>query len=84
MISETSLSETASTTLRRAVVTLPPKRRSKLLRETTTIAPVPIPAVSHRHSRMKRSGQMSLRWRTGSHDQHPSTIRVSPEILKAA
>lgn len=84
MISETSLSDTTSTTLWRAAVTLPPKRRGKLLRETTAIAAMTIPAVPHRHSRMKRSGQMSLHWRTGSHDERTNPVRISPEILKAA
>jgi hypothetical protein len=84
MISETGLSETTSTTLRRAAVTLPPKRRSKLIRETPAITVMPVPAVSHRYSRMKRSGQMSLHWRTGSDDQRANSVRISPEILRAA
>lgn len=79
MISETSLSETTSTTLRRAAVTLAPKRRSK----APTIMELPVAPV-HRLSRMKRSGQMSLHWRNGSDDQRANLVRVSPEILKAA
>jgi hypothetical protein len=69
--------------VRRAVVTLPPKRRSKFVHQTEPIAPLPIPAVSPfaRQSRMKRSGQMSLYWRTESSERN--TVRISPEILSA-
>lgn len=85
MISGTNLTETPETTLRRAVVTLPPKRRSKFVCETEGTAPQSAstaPTFSRR-PRMKRSGQMSLYWRNGSDDEHANTVRVSPEILSA-
>ena len=82
MISGTSL-EQADTTLRRAVVTLAPKRRSKFVQATEPTAESPVAAVSPlvRRPRMKRSGQMSLYWRTGSSELN--AVRVSPEVLSA-
>jgi hypothetical protein len=32
---------------------------------------------------MKRSGQMSLHWRSGPEEQRTNTVRISPEILSA-
>lgn len=84
MISATDLEQTPNTAMRRAVVTLPPKRRSKFTGETATAAAVPVPATGFsRHPRMKRTGQMSLHWRNGSDEQQLGTIRISPEILSA-
>jgi hypothetical protein len=79
MISANGLNEIGSTSLRRAVVTLPQKRRSKIAHEASVAE-----AASHRHSRMKRSGQMSFHWRTERHAEKMNTIRISPEILMAA
>ena len=85
MISGTDLSETAGTTLRRAVVTLAPKRRSKFVCEKDEATPLPVPTIpaQSRRPRMRRSGQMSLSWRTGSDDRGMNTVRISPEILSA-
>jgi hypothetical protein len=85
MISGTNLGETAETNLRRAVVTLAPKRRSKFVCETVAPVsqPVPIIPTFSRRPRMKRSGQMSLHWRNGSDEQRTNTVRISPEILSA-
>jgi hypothetical protein len=84
MISATDLEQTANTGLRRAVVSLPPKRRSKFTGETAPAVAAPAPVVgSSRHPRMKRTGQMSLHWRNGSDEQQLGTIRISPEILSA-
>lgn len=83
MISGTDLSDTAGTTLRRAVVTLRPKRRSKFVCERVAAEPLPVPTPPSfsRRPRMRRSGQMSLHWRNGSDDHRANTVRVSPEIL---
>ena len=84
MISATDLEQTANTAVRRAVVSLPPKRRSKFTGETAAVAAAPVPATaSSRHVRMKRTGQMCLHWRSASDDQHAGTVRISPEILSA-
>jgi len=32
---------------------------------------------------MKRSGPMSLHWRSGPEEQRTNTVRISPEILSA-
>lgn len=85
MISGTDLNEASGTTLRRAVVTLAPKRRSKFVCEKIEAAPLPVPIapIFSRRPRMKRSGPMSLHWRSGSNEQ-TNTVRISPEILHAA
>jgi hypothetical protein len=85
MISGTIFEQTTDATLRRAAVTLPPKRRSKVVSETAEAEGMPAPTVPHfpRHHRLKRSGRMSLSWRTGSDDQGMNTVRISPEILSA-
>lgn len=83
MVTGTDLTETAGTTLRRAVVNLPRKRRSKSVCETVEAEPTPVavaPSLSRR-ARMKRSGPMSLQCRKDSDDQQPNKVRISPEVL---
>jgi hypothetical protein len=84
MISGTDLEATAEKTLRRAVVSLPPKRRSKFVCETPSHEEA-LPAVGGfaRRPRMKRSGPMSLHWRGVPNEESKNAIRVSPEILSA-
>ena len=57
--------------LPRPVMTLPPKRRSKLLREKAApTEPSPLPnASSPRRPRMKRSGQISVQWLADPNEQ---------------
>lgn len=70
---------------RRAVVMLPPKRRSKLVSETAKAEEMPAPTVPQfpRRQRMKRSGRMTLSWKTGSDNSEINAVRIQPEILSA-
>lgn len=85
MLTGTDLTETAGTKLRRAVVNLPRKRRSKSVCETVEAeaAPVALAPSLSRRARMKRSGPMSLQCRKDSDDQQPNKVRISPEVLSA-
>ena len=85
MIAGTNLEQAAETGQMRAVVTLSPKRRSKFVPGRPTVEPLPKPVVPifSRRPRMKRSGPMSLHWRSGPEEQRANTIRISPEILSA-
>jgi hypothetical protein len=85
MIAGTNLQQATETAQRRPAVTLPPKRRSKFAadRRGQESLPAPVLPVFSRPPRMKRSGPMSLQWRSGSDDQRTNTIRISPEILSA-
>ena len=85
MIAGTNLEQAAETAQTRAVVTLPPKRRSKFVpgRPTIEQPPKPVVPIFSRRPRMKRSGPMSLHWVSGSEEQRTNTIRISPEILSA-
>jgi hypothetical protein len=67
-------------TVRAVMKTLAPKRRMKIVRDIPVIAiPLPTPERSPfvRHTRMKRSGRMPLRWR----GQKTPSVWISPEIL---
>jgi len=65
MIPGTNLERGAERTLRRAVVTLAPKRRFKDNRAAELIAPTPTVAASPlpRPIRMKRTGRIHVQWR---------------------
>jgi hypothetical protein len=85
MITGTDLKKSADPAVRRAVVTIPRKRRSKFVPEMTEAAPSPepiVPTVS-RHPRMKRSGPMLLHLRSVSDNGCTNTARISPETLRA-
>ena len=79
MIPGTDLNPKADAT-RQATVTLPPKRRSKSVCETSVSEALSIPPCFSRRPRMKRSGSMSLRLRSESNEQ-PDAVRISPETL---
>jgi hypothetical protein len=82
MISGTSLKQAANGTIRQAAVTLRPKRRTKFVPDTEAIL-LPVPAVSPvaRQPKMRRSGPMSLKWRTDAHVGSKTAVRVSPNVL---
>lgn len=82
MISETSLEQAANGTIRQAVVTLRPKRRTKFVREAD-VMPLPLPAVSpiYRCAKMKRSGRMHFHWRVSSNLAETSSANVPPEVV---
>ncbi|HLW36294.1 MAG TPA: hypothetical protein VKS98_11610, partial [Chthoniobacterales bacterium] len=73
MIDGPNLAQPADTAKRPAVVTLPPKRRSKLAfdRRPQESLPVPIVPIFSRGPRMKRSGSMEMHWRNGATEEHP-------------
>jgi hypothetical protein len=80
MNSELTPQAAAEETVRPAMITLAPKRRMKTVRDTPIMAiPLPTPERSPlvRHTRMKRSGRMPLRWR----GQKTPSVWISPEIL---
>lgn len=80
MNSETVLEARTDATVRLAAVTLPPKRRIKPVHDTPIIAaPLPMPERLPfvRHTRMKRSGRMPVRWK----GQKAPAAWISPEIL---
>src|SRR5947209_8154232 len=84
MISVTDLKQSADAVLRRAVVTIPPKRRSKFIAEAAADEDLQLPPSGvSRHRRMRRSGQMSVHWRNHCQDQLQNSVRISPEILSA-
>src|SRR5947209_6916518 len=85
MVSVTDLKQSADAVLRRAVVTIPPKRRSKFIAEAAADENLRLPAPSgvSQHRRMRRSGQMSVHWRNHCQDQSQNSVRISPEILSA-
>ena len=82
MNSGPDLEPAAAKAVRRAVVSLAPKRRSKCFSETsadeTTVAPI---VGLSRRPRMKRSAPMSMSWRGISEQECANSTRVSPEIL---
>ena len=86
MITGSGLEQLGKDTATRPFVgMLPPKRRSKPVGEHAVHEPLSIPVVPtlSRPPRMKRSGPMSLQWRSGLDQQPTNPVRISPEILGA-
>jgi hypothetical protein len=85
MITESGLEQLGKTVTLPVVGTLPPKRRSKWVGDGAAHEPLSLPVVPtlSRRPRMKRSGPMSLQWRSGLDQQRTNPVRISPEILGA-